>query len=113
MKVWDVNLPTFRACKVYDDAGAEVRAVFRVEFDGDGDEGMATVSRYEATVDANGGLVVAVAMPAPPVDEFGVGRDGEGNPVYCNPVTATERRWVKVVPTVFQMQADKPVELVV
>ena len=107
MKVWDVNLPTFLACKVYDDTGAEVRAVFRVELDGDGDEGVATVRRYE--MDANGMLVVKLAKL--PVDAEGNGIAPDGSRVTPEPSVITERRWVRIVPTVFEQQADTPVEV--
>jgi len=109
VKLWDVKLPTFRPCKVYDDAGAEVRAVFRVEFDGDGDEGMATVSRYEA--DANGAVVLRDVLTSGVVDAKKMIGPQVGK-VVAVPAVITERRWVRVVPKVFnQTEADTPVEV--
>lgn len=92
MKVWDVDDPKALGAKVYDaDTGAEVRSVFRVCFDGDGDEGPAVVRRY-LTDDA--GNVVGGRLPAS-AHRRRLPIDADGYPFTHTLVT--ERRNVRVV----------------
>lgn len=93
MKVWDVNNGDCVGVKCFKENGESIPQGFRTEFDGDGDEGMATVQRYETDEKGN----IMCKWPDSPVDENGYGTRPDGTKYGMEPVVITERMWVKMV----------------
>lgn len=93
MKVWDVNNGDCGGVKCLKEDGTSIPTAYRVEFDGDGDEGMATVHRFETNMAGD----IVCKWPDLPVDADGSGTRPDGTKYWAEPVVVTERLWVKMV----------------
>ena len=98
MKVWNAGQHAGLRVTVSDAAGRKVPFATSVVFDGDGNEGTATVTRYDA--DEKGAVRVAAVNPI-----------GFDSPLA--PVVITERMWVRIdaVPLIPELEPDTPLEV--